>query len=173
MDAGDPAKEAGDIDPARFRATLASLPTGVAVVTAHGSGGPVGMAANSISSVSLSPPLILLCAAKTSTTWPEIRAAEQFCVNVLADHHEAVAERFAAHGLDRFATVEFESRATGPVIPDAVAWIECRLLAEHDAGDHTIAVANVLGMEAASDVEPLVFFRGAYGSVRMPPCADA
>jgi 3-hydroxy-9,10-secoandrosta-1,3,5(10)-triene-9,17-dione monooxygenase reductase component len=155
------------IDQARFRRVLGHLPTGVTVITAHGKDGPVGMAANSVTSVSLDPPLILFCPAKSSTTWPEIRAAERFCVNVMAGHHEEVTRRFAAKGADRFSGVDHEHRPTGPALTDAVAWIECELHDEHDAGDHTIVVARVVAIAAASGVEPLVFFAGSYGSFRV------
>jgi len=159
--------DAINIDPGHFRKVLAHLPTGVSIITAHGGGGPVGMAANSVTSVSLDPPLVLFCPARTSTTWPDLRAAERFCINIMAGHHEEVTRRFAARGVDRFAGVSFEDRPCGPALVDAVAWIECVLDAEHDAGDHTIVVARVTAMEAGPEIaEPLVFFRGAYGSFR-------
>ncbi|MBS1889094.1 MAG: flavin reductase family protein [Actinobacteria bacterium] len=160
------------IDPAHFRQVLAHLPTGVAVIAAHGPDGPIGMAANSVTSVSLDPPLVLFCPARTSTTWPELRAVGRFCINVMAGHHEEVTRRFAAKDTDRFAGVAYADRATGPALADALAWIECEIEDEHEAGDHTIVVARVVAMEAASQGhEPLVFFRGAYGSFR-PPDAD-
>lgn len=159
------------IDPAHFRRVLAHLPTGVTVIAAHGDNGPVGMAANSVTSVSLDPPLILFCPAKSSSTWPKIRAAGSFCVNVMAGHHEGVTRQFAAKEADRFSGVDFASRPTGPALPDVAAWIECTLDAEHDAGDHTIVVARVVAIEAGTDVEPLVFFRGTYGSFRAPTVA--
>ncbi len=158
-----------EIDPGHFRSVLAHLPTGVTVITAYGEdGAAVGMAANSVTSVSLDPPLILFCPAKSSTTWPTIRAASGFCVNVMAGHHEEVTRRFAAKGIDRWAGLEYTERPTGPALDDAVAWIECRPYDEHDAGDHTIVVARVVAIEAASraDAEALIFFRGSYGSFR-------
>jgi flavin reductase (DIM6/NTAB) family NADH-FMN oxidoreductase RutF len=156
-----------EIAPARFREVLAHLPTGVTVITAHGAAGPLGMAANSVTSVSLEPPLILFCPARSSTTWPGLRTSGEFCVNVMAGHHAAVTRRFAARGVDRFAGLSYEDRPTGPALRDAVAWIECRLEAEHAAGDHTIVVARVVAIEAAgSQIDPLVFFRGGYGSFR-------
>ncbi|MDW5593840.1 flavin reductase family protein [Conexibacter stalactiti] len=169
-DARTPAREVVAIDPGHFRNVLAHLPTGVTVIAAHGSDGPVGMAANSVTSVSLDPPLILFCPAKTSATWPKIRAAETFCVSVMAGHHEELTRRFASKEADRFAGLELQERSTGPAPADAVAWIECRLHDEHEAGDHTIVVAQVLAIEAtsAADLEPLVFFRGRYGSFRQP-----
>jgi 3-hydroxy-9,10-secoandrosta-1,3,5(10)-triene-9,17-dione monooxygenase reductase component len=172
MNAGRPDTGADvvNIDPAHFRTALAHLPTGVTVVTAYGEEGLVGMTANSVTSVSLDPPLILLCPAKSSTTWPTMRAASRFCINVMAGHHENVTRRFAAKGVDRWAGLEYVRRPTGPALADAIAWIECRLEDEHDAGDHTIVVARVVAIEAAEtpDLEALVFFRGSYGSFRAP-----
>jgi flavin reductase (DIM6/NTAB) family NADH-FMN oxidoreductase RutF len=157
-----------DIDPRRFRDVLGHLPTGVTVIAAHAADGPVGMAANSVTSLSLDPPLVLFCPAKSSTTWPKLRAAGAFCINVMAGHHEELTRQFAAKEADRFAGVEHTPRETGPALTEAVAWIECRLRDEHDAGDHTIVVADVVAIEAARDgvVEPLVFFKGRCGSFR-------
>jgi flavin reductase (DIM6/NTAB) family NADH-FMN oxidoreductase RutF len=153
------------IDPDEFRRVFSHLPTGVAVLTAHGADGPLGLAANSVTSVSLDPPLVLFCPARSSTTWPAIRATGAFCINVMASHHEAVTRAFAARGSDRFAGVRSVERPAGIALHDALAWIECRIEDEHDAGDHTIVVARVVAIEGAENVtDPLVFFRGAYGS---------
>jgi flavin reductase (DIM6/NTAB) family NADH-FMN oxidoreductase RutF len=159
------------IDPGHFRQVLAHLPTGVTVIAAHGEDGPVGMAANSVTSVSLDPPLVLFCPAKSSTTWPKIRAAGSFCINVMAGHHEEVTRQFAAKEADRFAGVQCDHRPTGPGLCDAVAWVECRMEEEREAGDHTIVVARVVAIEAAAEVDPLVFFRGSYGSFQSPDAA--
>jgi len=154
------------VDPDRYRLVLGHLPTGVTVVTANGPGGPVGMSANSVTSVSLEPPMILFCPAKSSTTWPEIRDSGRFCVNVFASHHEETSRRFSARGVDRFAGVSWYRRPAGPALEDAVAWIECTIDAVHEAGDHLIVVGLVDELEISqdADVEPLVFFRGHYGS---------
>jgi flavin reductase (DIM6/NTAB) family NADH-FMN oxidoreductase RutF len=153
------------IDAERFRQVLGHLPTGVTVVTAHHSGGPVAMSANSVTSVSLDPPLILFCPAKSSTSWPKIRQSGRFCVNVFAAHHEEVSRRFAARGVDRFAGVAWHARPSGPALDDAVAWIECTINAEHGAGDHLIVVGAVNQLDMhEGETKPLVFFRGRYGS---------
>jgi flavin reductase (DIM6/NTAB) family NADH-FMN oxidoreductase RutF len=89
-------------------------------------------------------------------------------VNIMAGHHEEVTRRFSQRGIDRFAGVGYSDRETGPALDDAVAWIECELRDEHDAGDHTIVVAEVLAIEAADSVSPLVFFRGRYGTFSTP-----
>jgi flavin reductase (DIM6/NTAB) family NADH-FMN oxidoreductase RutF len=147
-----------------LRRVLGCLPTGVTVITAFADGAPTGMAANSFTSVSLDPPLILLCPARTSTTWPTIRAAKRFCVNVMGHRHEEACRRFALRGADRFAGIGWHGRLCGPGLDDAVAWVDCELHEEHAAGDHTIAVARVLAIDAAPDAQPLVFFRGRYGT---------
>ena len=144
---------------------LGHLPTGVTVVTGHHQAGPAAMAANSVTSVSLDPPLILFCPAKTSRTWPRIRERGRFCVNVFAAHHAGVSERFAAVGVERFEGVAWHARPAGPALDDAVAWIECTIHAEHEAGDHRIVVGAVDALDVRGDGDlPLVFFRGAYGS---------
>jgi 3-hydroxy-9,10-secoandrosta-1,3,5(10)-triene-9,17-dione monooxygenase reductase component len=153
------------VDPDQFRDVLGHLPTGVTVVTAHDPSGPVAMSANSVTSVSLDPPLILFCPAKSSSTWPHIRDSGRFCVNVFAAHHEEASRRFAARGVDRFAGVSWHSRPSGPAIDDAVAWIECTIDAVHEAGDHLIVVGAVDRLDIREGAgEPLVFFRGQYGS---------
>lgn len=163
------------VDPEDFRRVFAHLPTGVTVIAAHGSDGPLGMAVNSVTSVSLAPPLLLFCPSRSSTTWPGIRATGAFCVNVMARHHEAATRGFAARAGDRFAGVAWRHRPAGPGLEEALAWIECRLEDEHAAGDHTIVVARVTALEAAAGrADPLVFFRGAYGSfVAAPACRPA
>ena len=152
-----------EIGPDEFRRVLGQLPTGVTVLTAFAGGMPVGMAANSVTSVSLAPPLLLACPARTSETWPLLRSAGRFCVNVLAEPQADLARRFSRRGIDRFEGIEWSARDTGPGLPGAVAWIECALRSEHDAGDHTVVLADVLALEAAEGT-PLVFFQGRYGT---------
>ena len=147
-----------------FRYVLGHLPTGVTAVTAYTAGGPVGMAANSVTSVSLNPPLILFCAANTSTTWPAIRAAGQFCVTVMASHQADLSRAFSRRGTDRFAGASVSERTAGPALDEAVAWLDCRLHAEHLAGDHVIVIAEVFAIEAAPARRPLVFYQGRYGT---------
>jgi flavin reductase (DIM6/NTAB) family NADH-FMN oxidoreductase RutF len=159
-DGGDMAR----IDPHEFRRVLGHFPTGVAVVTASTQEGPVGMACNSLASVSLEPPLVCICPAKSSETWPKIRETGSFLVNLMHRHQSATVVGFARRDTDRFSEVEYDPRTAGPALNDSLGWIECLLEAEYDAGDHTIALGRVIGLEARADVEPLVFFRGAYGT---------
>jgi 3-hydroxy-9,10-secoandrosta-1,3,5(10)-triene-9,17-dione monooxygenase reductase component len=159
------------LDSAHFRRVFACLPTGVTVITAYSAGTPVGMAANSVTSVSLDPLLVLFCPARSSETWPVIRDVGAFCINIMAGHHEDTTRRFAAKGVDRFAEVRWTDRDSGPALDDAAAWIECRLTDEHDAGDHTIVVARVVAIEAGEEsADALIFHRGAYSA--FPPRFD-
>ncbi|MBS1678827.1 MAG: flavin reductase family protein [Actinobacteria bacterium] len=156
--------DSGGVDAAHFRRVFGHLPTGVTVVTAFGVEEPVGMAANSVTSVSLEPPLLLLCPARASTTWPSLRERGRFCVNVLAHDHEGLSRRFAASGIDRFAGVPWHRRQAGPALDGAVAWIDCEIDAEHAAGDHTVVIARVLDLGVSGAYRPLVFFGGRYGT---------
>lgn len=146
-----------------FRRVLGHLPTGVVVVSARTADGPIGMAVNSITSVSLEPRLVSICAARSSSTWPQLRRAGRFCISILADHHESASRQFATPGVDRFAGLTWHDRPGGPALDDAVAWLDCELYAEYAAGDHTIAVVSVTDLDAVDDRRALVFFRGRYG----------
>jgi 3-hydroxy-9,10-secoandrosta-1,3,5(10)-triene-9,17-dione monooxygenase reductase component len=153
------------VDPLAFRRALGHFATGVVVAAAMDGDEPVGMAANSFASVSLEPPLVLFCAAHTSTTWPRLRGVGRFALSVLGAGQEDVCRGFARRGVDRFAGVPWRPGPGGhPVLDDAVVWLDCTLDAVHQAGDHEIAVARVtaLSPEPAAGVEPLVFYRGHY-----------
>ena len=147
-----------------FRAVLGHFATGVTVVTAMDDGEPIGMAANSFSSVSLDPPLVLFCAAHNSSTWPRIQRSRSFAVNILSDHQEEVSQLFATRGADRFASVGWSVGVGGsPILDDVVAFLDCRIEAEHEAGDHMIVVGRVLDLGLTAAAGPLLFHRGAYG----------
>jgi flavin reductase (DIM6/NTAB) family NADH-FMN oxidoreductase RutF len=157
----------GQFSDREFRNVLGHFPTGVVVATAVHVGAPAGFAAQSFTSLSLDPPLVALCPARTSTSWPVLRAAGRFCINILAEDQREVCQVFATTGIDKFAELEWRpSLATGsPVITGALAYIDCDLEAEHDAGDHTIAVGRVRHIEVNADGRgPLLFYRGSYGA---------
>jgi 3-hydroxy-9,10-secoandrosta-1,3,5(10)-triene-9,17-dione monooxygenase reductase component len=160
------------VEAQELRRVLGHFPTGVTVITAHGEDGPVGMAANSFTSVSLEPPLVLICPAKSSTTWPLIRAARRFCANILAQNHAEICRQFAQAEGDRFAGVSLHERPFGPALDEAVAWIECEIDSEYDAGDHRIVVARVDAIQSAEEAEPLVFFRGGFGRFLSAPAGE-
>ncbi|MGM0930446.1 MAG: flavin reductase family protein [Actinomycetota bacterium] len=150
-------------DDADFRKVLGHLPTGVVVITALTDRQPIGMSCNSFTSVSLQPPLVGFFPALSSSTWPGIRDSGKFCVNILASHHDELSRAFSRRNEDRFAGVEWSERASGPGLAEAVAWIDCDLHSQAEAGDHVLALGRVTGFEAREDAEPLVFHRGQYG----------
>jgi flavin reductase (DIM6/NTAB) family NADH-FMN oxidoreductase RutF len=152
-----------------FRRVLGHFPTGVVIVTAIDDGTPVGMAIGSFTSVSLDPPLIAILPAKTSVSWPRIAAAGAFCVNVLNARQEALCRTFATTGADKFAGVPWQPSPSGaPALTGALAWIDCSLEQLVEAGDHYIALGRVRALDVSADqgTEPLVFFKGGYGTIR-------
>lgn len=153
------------IDGDTFRQVLGHFATGVTVITATASDGPVGLAVNSFTSVSLDPPLVAFCAALSSSTWPSIQQAGHFCVNIVAEDQEDVCRVFAAKGADRFTTVGWRqaTHSGAPILDRVLAWIDCEIDAEHAAGDHIIVVGRVQEVGVERDGKPLVFFRGGYG----------
>ncbi|SHH64371.1 NADH-FMN oxidoreductase RutF, flavin reductase (DIM6/NTAB) family [Jatrophihabitans endophyticus] len=165
----------GGIDPARFdaevlRAAFAAFPSGVTVVAARRAGEPVGMAASSFTSVSLVPPLVSVCFARTSATWPTLRAGERLGVSVLADDQDRLARQFAARGRDRFADVRSTTPASGAVLIDgACLWLECDVHAEFPAGDHVIALLEVHEIESFPQRRPLVFHSSEFRQLVFPP----
>jgi flavin reductase (DIM6/NTAB) family NADH-FMN oxidoreductase RutF len=164
-EAKPPASETEILKPegASFRSVLGHFATGITVITAMDDGEPVGIAANSFTSVSLDPPLVLFCAAKTSSTWPRIQRAGHFCVNVLDEHQEHVSRLFAQKGVDRFAEIDWSRTARGPILHDVHAYLDCTIETEHDAGDHVIVVGRVHELGLTADAGPLLFYQGRYG----------
>lgn len=152
----------------RFRHVLGHLPTGASIITTTDAAGlPLGLSCNSFTSVSLRPPLVSFCPAKSSTTWPRMRRSARFAVNVLAEDQHDLCRRFSLQGIDRFTDVGWApSRYGNPLIEGALAWIDCETIDEHDAGDHTIVVAAVLDLESPGTTGPLIFFRGRYDRIR-------
>lgn len=160
----NPSDPTGEIDSARFRQVLGHFPTGVTVVAGTDGDGPVGLAVGSFASVSLEPPLVLFCPAKTSSSWPRIEAAGAFCANVLSEDQEDICRVFASKGDDKFQGLGWRPAASGaPVLADVLAWVDCRVESVHDAGDHLIVVGRVTELEVEAEGAPLIFYRGGYG----------
>jgi flavin reductase (DIM6/NTAB) family NADH-FMN oxidoreductase RutF len=152
------------IDQGHFRNVLGHFGSGVAIITSMDGGEPVGMAVQSFSSLSLDPPYVMFAPAKTSTSWPRIQNTGRFCANVLHEDQEELSRGFAVSGGDKFAGVTWHKSDNGsPVLDDVLAWIDCEIEVEHDAGDHIIVVGRVLELDVERDGRPLLFFRGGYG----------
>jgi flavin reductase (DIM6/NTAB) family NADH-FMN oxidoreductase RutF len=127
-------------------------------------GAPVGFAVGSFFSVSLDPPLVGFAAGKSSSSWPSIREAGSFCVNVLAADQEALSRVFSSKAEDKFDGLGWTPAPSGaPTFAGVLAWIDCDLEVVHDAGDHEICIGRVRGLDVAREDTALIFYRGGYG----------
>lgn len=150
------------IDPRELRRTLGQFATGVTVVTARcPSGQKVGMTANSFTSVSMDPPLVLWCPSKNAPSLPQFAEATHFAVNVLSSEQEALARRFSTPAPDKFAELELVEGAGGtPILPGSLARFECRTVQCIEAGDHIVFIGEVERFSTATGT-PLIFHAGA------------
>jgi flavin reductase (DIM6/NTAB) family NADH-FMN oxidoreductase RutF len=150
-------------DPARFRAAMGLLPTGVTVVTAGGPDGPAGATANAVSSLSIEPMLMLACLDRGSRTLLAVQAANRFGISVLHAGQEEIARAFATKApvADKWSGVAWTERDGIPAIDDALVWVGCELRDVIAGGDHVIVTGEVTGLET-SEGNPLVFHQGEY-----------
>lgn len=154
----------------RLRHVLGHFASGLTVVTAETERGPLGFTCQSFSSLSLGPALVTFSPARTSSTWPQLRAAGRFTVNVLAAEHQHLAAQFARSGTEKFAGVEHSPSPLGnPLLDHALAWVDCELHREYDGGDHTIVVGAVRSPGGRSNADPLIFFKGEYFTAGLLP----
>ena len=156
-----------------FRSTVGAFATGVTVVTTKGEEHAYGMTANAFSSVSLDPPLILVCVISPSEGADHISRNGVFAVNILADDQEPLSRYFASRdrpkGRDAFTEVDHRFGASGsPILKGVAAFMDCRLHATHEAGDHLIFIGEVLELEVSDAATPLVFHGGGYRPLAQP-----
>ena len=149
------------IPPDQFRMAMGKFATGVAVVSSLEADGSVhGMTANSITSVSLEPPLVLVCIAHERNTYHNVRKQDRFGINILAEHQMPIARYFARDPQDRAGDVPVPWHAQdggSPQMEGALAFLDCRVVAHYDHGDHAIVVAEVV-VASAGDGQPLLFY---------------
>jgi flavin reductase (DIM6/NTAB) family NADH-FMN oxidoreductase RutF len=150
-------------DSARFRAAMASLPTGVTIVAASGDGGPAGATANAVCSLSVEPTLMLACLDRGSRTLLAVQAADRFGISVLHAGQEQIARSFATKApvAEKWAGVAWSERDGIPAIDDALLFLACDLRDVVAAGDHVILTGEVTKLETG-DGDPLVFHDGEY-----------
>ncbi|OLL17699.1 MULTISPECIES: flavin reductase family protein [unclassified Rhodococcus (in: high G+C Gram-positive bacteria)] len=150
-----------NLDPSALRRTLGQIPTSVAVVTAMREEGPVGMTIGSLTSVSLDPPLVAFFGISSSYTFSQLRRADRFCINVLAEDQHDICYAFASRTGTRFEVGQWESGdgSRAPQLPGAAAWIECTTESVFEAGDHLGMMGRVRSA-THSDARPLLFHRG-------------
>ena len=156
----------GESDPGtgggQLRHVLGHFCSGITIVTALHEEQPVGFACQSFQSLSLEPPLVSFSPSRSSTTWPRIRSAGRFAINVLAGDQEMLCRAFAVSGGEKFQGIRWHVSSGGsPILDGVLAWIDCTVADVFNGGDHEIVVGQVLGL-AARDAEPLLFFQGGY-----------
>ena len=150
---------------ARLKQVMGHFATGITIVTGLDANTPVGFTAKTFHSLSFDPALVMFCPQRSSTTWPRIEKTGEFCVNILAEDQESLARAFAASGSDKYQGVGWRAGpVTGcPILHGCLAWIEGRRIAEHDGGDHTVVISEVLDMGVEREGQPLVFYRAGFG----------
>ncbi|MBI5301321.1 MAG: flavin reductase [Chloroflexi bacterium] len=163
------------IDATQFRKVMRRLPTGVTILTARDGAQIHGMTANSFTSVSLDPLLVLVCIKRHNTTYDFVARTGGFAINILSQAQEHLAKRFAKQAPqppDPFFDIPYHAATTGaPIFDESVAYLDCRVVATHDAGDHTIFIGEVvaLGFGNARDASPLVWIDGHYYALDHTP----
>ena len=157
------------LGPDDFRRVMSQFASGVTIITAWDADQrPTGLTASSFTSVSLHPPLILVCVSQKAQSYPAIKAAGRFAVNILSTGQEAVSRRIATTTNTRdekFAGLDYRPGPLGlPILTDALAELECTVVHAYPGGDHTIFVAQVDAADSRGDLgkEPLLYFRGKY-----------
>lgn len=152
------------VDQLEFRRVMGHFATGVTIVTTHDGDGKLGgLTANSVASVSLEPPMVLVCVDKKSDSYPMFAASNCFAVNILSNGQETLSRRFAKSGGDKFTGVGFSLGVTGaPLLSDTIGHIECKVRHAFEAGDHTIYVGEAIDIGVSSEEDPLLYFRGGY-----------
>lgn len=147
-----------------FRDVLGHFATGVAIVTTTTPSGPAGLTVNSLTSVSLEPPLVLFCAQRGSATAAAIAVSGVFAANILGRDQEWLSRRFCGdHRSDRFEAVPVRTGRTGsPILCDSLAYLDCELADILDGGDHLVHLGRVAELDRLREAEPLLFFRGRY-----------
>jgi flavin reductase (DIM6/NTAB) family NADH-FMN oxidoreductase RutF len=152
------------VDPVQFRQVMGQFATGVTVLTTVHEGRFHGMTANSVTSVSLDPLLILVCLMREARTCLAIEQAERFAVNILGEHQEELSRRFARPGQDHFDGLDVVTGPHGlPLLPDCLAYLACQVTEIVQAGDHDVVFAEVDHCRVSADGgAPLLFFQGGY-----------
>jgi flavin reductase (DIM6/NTAB) family NADH-FMN oxidoreductase RutF len=147
-----------DVDTRDFRRALGAFPTGVTAIAAMVDGAPLGLAANSFTSVSLDPAIVSVCIAHSSTTWPALRTAARLGVSVLGAHQEHACVQLSARQGDRFASLDWRQTDDDAVfLSGTSAWLDTSIEQEIAAGDHDIVLLRVHAFGIDAQVAPLIF----------------
>lgn len=159
------------IEPLNFREALGHYASGITVITSLIDGNPIGFTCQSFYSVSMNPPLVSFSVMSSSASYPGIRSAGRFAVNILSGEQVGLSNRFARKGTDKWQGVDWQVSPLGnPVIAGSLHWLDCEIHAEHVAGDHLIVVGEVkaLNVQDAVATQPLLYFKGQYCNLAAP-----
>jgi len=156
--------DADKLDGREYRNALGCYPTGVIVMTGLADDGErIGLTINSFTAVSLDPPLVSMCLARTANSFETLQMSHGFVLNVLRDDQQRISGRFAKSGVDKWRGVDYRDGINGvPVLVPNLAAFQCSRYAEHDGGDHIIVIGRVEAVEYDADAAPLVFHQGGY-----------
>lgn len=157
------------IDARRFRDALGHYASGITIIASMVDGTPVGFTCQSFYSVSVSPPLVSFSVMRSSTSWPKISPNGHFSVNILSCRQMELSNTFARSAVDRWANVDWNTTDNGnPIIDGALLWLDCRLHAEHEAGDHWVIIAEVIQLGEPTleeQTSPLLYYKGRYHQI--------
>lgn len=160
----------GQFDQAVLRQAFGCFPSGVTAFCGLIDGVPEGMAASSFTSVSLDPPLVSVCVANTSTTWPKLAPLPRLGLSVLASEHGPVARSLASKTGDRFSDVEWEATERGAVfVHGSTLWLECAPFDRVPAGDHEIVILQIVALAIYPDIAPMIFHRSGFHGLAHTP----
>ena len=156
------------IEPLNFREALGHYASGITVIASHIDDEPIGFTCQSFYSVSMDPPLVSFSVMASSASYPKIRKAGRFVVNILSDEQVDVSNQFARRGTDKWNGIEWNTSPLGnPIIAGSLHWLDCEIYAEHEAGDHMIVIGEVkaLNLQKAVETQPLLYFKGQYRNI--------
>lgn len=162
------------IEPSTFRQALGHYASGITVITSHHEGEPIGFTCQSFYSVSMSPPLVSFSVMSSSASYPKIRQAGRFTVNILSGEQVGISNQFARRGANKWHGVKWQASPLGnPIIAGSLHWLDCEIHAEHAAGDHLIVIGEVkaLNLQATAATQPLLYFKGQYCNLAAPHAA--
>ncbi|MGH7907976.1 MAG: flavin reductase family protein [Candidatus Binataceae bacterium] len=155
------------IEKNELRRVMGHFATGVTIITTHAKDGELfGLTANAVTSLSLIPPLVLVCVDKKADSYPHFEESKVFTVNILCSEQEDLSRRFAVSGGKKFEGVAYRVGANGAAILNKIlGYLECTVVGSYDGGDHTIYIGEVEQAESQAGGEPLLFYRGGYRSI--------
>lgn len=156
-------------DSRQLRTLLGHYASGLTVVSTLVDNSPVGFTCQSFHSVSMEPPLVSFNVMRSSTSWPIVRDSGKFSINILSKGQSEISSALARSGPEKWKAIAWEPTPAGnPLLEECLAWLDCELFAEHEAGDHMLVVARVVDMQAPDAIPqlpPLIFFKGRYCSL--------